>query len=101
MGVRIGEATGESVAVLECPGCGRTFETDETMLNTCPNCDVLSNDIVTTDPEMGWRDDVVYFTVSSSLYHESEACAGRSGRVKKCCRLRAKNVKDPCGNCVT
>lgn len=36
MGVPIGDADGESIALLRCKECTKRYETDETMDNQCP-----------------------------------------------------------------
>lgn len=59
MGVRIGEATGEHVALLECRGCGDRFETDETQHNDCPHCGHhnTSPDVIDGGDPSNWRPD--------------------------------------------
>lgn len=61
MGVPIGEADGEHIALCECGDCGNRYEADESTINDCPECGSYSFEIVdgtATDPEMSWRDEV-------------------------------------------
>lgn len=57
MGVPIGEADGDHPALLECSGCGDRYETDETMLNDCPECGHPPAEIVDGGDPEGWRPD--------------------------------------------
>lgn len=45
MGVPEGEATGDHILTLRCKECGTDYETDETMLNDCPECNFQSFEI--------------------------------------------------------
>lgn len=59
MGVPIGDADGEYIILLLCPECEEKFESDETMMNVCPDCGAPTNDVqdgYATDPELSWRD---------------------------------------------
>lgn len=61
MGVPIGGADGQHVALVECHGCGDRFETDETMTNDCPHCGAHNPasriEVIDGGDPDGWRPD--------------------------------------------
>mgnify|MGYP006897002431 CR=1 FL=1 len=57
MGVPIGEAEGEHLALLRCDECDNRYETDETLDNDCPYCSRSNWDLVNFGEPSFWRAD--------------------------------------------
>lgn len=58
MDVHVGEAAGDHPILLVCESCDEQYETDETMPNDCPDCGTLRWDLLETDPDAPWREEL-------------------------------------------